>query len=398
MNKKLNELAVSLSGIAVFRNVLKLATMGKFLEMLRKGTPESVGDFASSLYRHSADISKYIAKAVTEDENSYLLRKARREEVPMVMEEAVRAELKLFEELSELTVDDIRSATGYEGYLPGWSNTHFDFTAMYKERIDNLFTQGYGIFAKYTAFMLKNHVIEPVLTPDPQRLSQLPAYETQRKKVIDNTLALINGRPAANCLLYGDAGTGKSSTVKAVVNEFADRGLRLIELKKAQLHELPDVMESIADNPLKFIIFIDDLSFAADDDDFGTLKAVLEGSASSKASNAVIYATSNRRHLVKESFSDRTGDDIHARDTREELASLSERFGLKVTFLKPDKDTYLTIVEHLAKQYGITYDREDLFTKAEAYALRRSGRSGRAARHFIEMLKSEEPIEGGNLS
>lgn len=398
MNKKLNELAVSLSGIAVFRNVLKLATMGKLLEMLRNGTPESVGDFASSLYRHSADISKYIAKAVTEDENSYLLRKARREEVPMVMEEAVRAELKLFEELSELTVDDIRSATGYEGYLPGWSNTHFDFTAMYKERIDNLFTQGYGIFAKYTAFMLKNHVIEPVLTPDPQRLSQLPAYETQRKKVIDNTLALINGRPAANCLLYGDAGTGKSSTVKAVVNEFSDRGLRLIELKKAQLHELPDVMESIADNPLKFIIFIDDLSFAADDDDFGTLKAVLEGSASSKASNAVIYATSNRRHLVKESFSDRTGDDIHARDTREELASLSERFGLKVTFLKPDKDTYLTIVEHLAKQYGITYDRDDLFTKAEAYALRRSGRSGRAARHFIEMLKSEEPIEGENLS
>lgn len=398
MNKKLNELAVSLSGIAVFRNVLKLATMGKLLEMLRKGTPESVGDFASSLYRHSADISKYIAKAVTEDENSYLLRKARREEVPEVMEEAVWAELKLFEELSELTVDRIRSETGYEGYLPGWSNTHFDFSAMYKERIDNLFTQGYGIFAKYTAFMLKNHVIEPVLTPDPQRLSQLPAYETQRKKVIDNTLALINGRPAANCLLYGDAGTGKSSTVKAVVNEFSDRGLRLIELKKAQLHELPDVMESIADNPLKFIIFIDDLSFAADDDDFGTLKAVLEGSASSKASNAVIYATSNRRHLVKESFSDRTGDDIHARDTREELASLSERFGLKVTFLKPDKDTYLTIVEHLAKQYGITYDREELFTKAEAYALRRSGRSGRAARHFVEMLKSEEPIEGENLS
>ncbi|MGN1107299.1 MAG: ATP-binding protein, partial [Huintestinicola sp.] len=287
--------------------------------------------------------------------------------------------------------EDVRTAMGYMGYLPEWENTNLDFTAIYADRIDKLFTKGYGIFAKYTAFMLKDHVITPVLTPDPQRLSQLPAYETQRKMVIDNTLALIKGRPAANCLLYGDAGTGKSSTVKAVVNEFADRGLRLIELKKAQLHELPDVMESIADNPLKFIIFIDDLSFSSDDADFGALKAVLEGSISSKASNAVIYATSNRRHLVKESFSDRSGDDIHARDTREELASLSERFGLKVTFLKPDKDTYLKIVEYLAGQYGITMDRDELFTKAEAYALRRSGRSGRAARHFVEMLKAGEP-------
>lgn len=171
---------------------------------------------------------------------------------------------------------------GYMGYLPEWENTHYDFHALYAERLDQLFTKGYGIFAKYTAFMLKDHVIEPVLTPDPQRLSQLPAYETQRKKVIDNTLALIKGKPAANCLLYGDAGTGKSSTVKAVVNEFADRGLRLIELKKSQLHELPDVMDAIADNPLKFIIFIDDLSFSSDDADFGALKAVLEGSIASR--------------------------------------------------------------------------------------------------------------------
>ena len=152
-------------------------------------------------------------------------------------------------------------------------------------------------------------------------------------------------------------------------------------------------MDAIADNPLKFIIFIDDLSFSSDDADFGALKAVLEGSIASKASNAVIYATSNRRHLVKESFADRDGDDIHARDTREELASLSERFGLKVTFLKPDKDTYLKIVEYLAGQYGIEMDKDELFTKAEAYALRRSGRSGRAARHFVEMLKAEEPSD-----
>ena len=140
-------------------------------------------------------------------------------------------------------------------------------------------------------------------------------------------------------------------------------------------------------------MFIDDLSFSANDDNFAALKAILEGSVGGRSHNVAVYATSNRRHLVKESFADRDGDDIHARDTREELASLSERFGLKVTFLKPDKDTYLKIVEYLAGQYGIEMDKDELFTKAEAYALRRSGRSGRAARHFVEMLKAEEPSD-----
>ncbi|MGN0643324.1 MAG: ATP-binding protein [Huintestinicola sp.] len=389
----LEDLYTRLGSIAVFRNILKLRTMDKLMAMLRDKTPYSCGEFAHALYRHGTNLSNYMIKAVTEDENIYLVKKSRREEISPVLEKAVQRELQLFEEISMLTTESVRSGMGYLGYLPEWENTHYDFKGMYAERIDKLFTKGYGIFAKYTGFMLKDHVITPVLTPDPQRLSQLPGYELERKKVIDNTLALLRGKPAANALLYGDAGTGKSSTVKAVVNEFADKGLRLIELKKSQLHELPDVMESIAGNPLKFIIFIDDLSFASDDEDFGALKAVLEGSVAAKASNAVIYATSNRRHLVKESFSDRNGDDIHARDTIEELTSLSERFGLKVTFIKPNKDTYLKIVEYLAEQYHLTCDKETLFTQAEAYALRRSGRSGRAARQFVEMMKSSESEE-----
>ncbi|MBQ4225685.1 MAG: DUF815 domain-containing protein, partial [Oscillospiraceae bacterium] len=178
------------------------------------------------------------------------------------------------------------------------------------------------------------------------------------------------------------------STVKAVLNEYKDRGLRLIELKKSQLHDIPLIISEIADNPLKFILYVDDLSFSSDDDDFGALKAVLEGSVASKTPNIAIYATSNRRHLVKERFSDRSGDEIHVRDSREELISLSERFGLKVTFTKPDKELYLKIVEQLAKQYGLDCDKDELFAKAESFALRRSGRSGRAARQFIEMVIS----------
>lgn len=384
-------LYMNMSAVAVFRGVLERDVINRLMALLKSASPSDCGAFAKELYRTGSDLSEYILNAVCEDENICLLSAARGEELSPLLWETAQRELKIFEEASlNVTPEYIRSITGFEGYLPSWTNSACDFIAAYKERLASVRRTGYGIYARYLSFMLRSGKITPVITPDPQRLYSLSGYENERKKIIDNTLALINGRPAANVLLYGDAGTGKSSTVKAVVNEFGDRGLRLIELKKSQLHELPEVMSEISSNPLKFIIFIDDLSFGRDDDDFGALKAVLEGSAASKAPNSVIYATSNRVHLVKESFSDRYGDDVHAEDTREELSSLSERFGLKVTFVKPSKDIYLKIVESLAEQSGIEYSRDKLFAEAEAFALRKSGRSGRAARQFVDMLRSRE--------
>ena len=230
----------------------------------------------------------------------------------------------------------------------------------------------------------------PVLSPDTVELSSLIGYEAERKQVVDNTVALLEGKPAANVLLCGDAGTGKSSTVKAVANRFRPDGVRLIELRKDQLALLPEVMGEIAENPLKFIIFVDDLSFACDDDGFGALKAALEGSASAKASNAVIYATSNRRHLVKETFSSRQGDDVHRNDTMEELMSLSERFGLTVLFSKPKKELYMQIVTALVKENGIEMDPKELELKAEAFALAKGGRSARVAGQFADSLLTQE--------
>ena len=192
--------------------------------------------------------------------------------------------------------------------------------------------------------------------------------------------------PAANILLTGDAGTGKSSTVKAVANMFFDKGIRLIELRKDQLAYLPFVMGKISENPLKFIIFIDDLAFNKSDDNFSMLKAALEGSASAKADNAVIYATSNRRHIIKENFSDREGNDVHVNDTLQETLSLSERFGLVVLFSKPNKQLYLDIVHELAIRNKIEMDVKELDTKAEAFALRRGNRSARCAEQFIASL------------
>ena len=169
--------------------------------------------------------------------------------------------------------------------------------------------------------------------------------------------------------------------------------MRLIEVKKNQLYSLPDIIDRISGNPLKFIIFIDDLSFTKNDEDFGALKAILEGSVNGRAKNIAIYATSNRRHLVKESFADRDGDDVHIQDTMQELTSLSARFGLQITFSRPDKNLYSGIVVELAKKYGIDMPEDKLIMKAEAHALRAGGRSPRTARQFIEYLAYKQDAE-----
>ena len=199
---------------------------------------------------------------------------------------------------------------------------------------------------------------------------------------------MLSGKPAVNVLLYGDAGTGKSSSVKAIANEFAADGLRLVEVKKNQLYQIPALLDSLAQNPLKFILFIDDLSFSANDDNFAALKAILEGSVGGRSQNVVVYATSNRRHLIKETLSDRSGDDIHEADTRQELMSLSARFGLTVTFQRPDKVRFEEILLDLAKQYGVQMASDQLFIKGEAFAIRAGGRSPRVARQFIELLSA----------
>ena len=175
-----------------------------------------------------------------------------------------------------------------------------------------------------------------------------------------------------------------SEAVKAIANEFAADGLRLVEVKKNQLYQIPDLMDKLAANPLKFILFIDDLSFTANDDNFAALKAILEGSVGGRARNIAVYATSNRRHLIKETLSDRTGDDIHEADTRQELMSLSARFGLTVTFQRPEKARFEVILTELAKQHGIEMPHDELLTKAEAFAIRAGGRSPRVAKQFIE--------------
>ena len=181
-------------------------------------------------------------------------------------------------------------------------------------------------------------------------------------------------------MLYGDAGTGKSSSIKAIVNEYAPEGLRLVEIKQENYKLIPTVMHTLSEQPLKFILFIDDLSFEKDNSDFNALKSLLEGGLSARPSNIVVYVTSNRKHMIKESFSQRDGDDVHRNETLQELIALSERFGLTVGFFKPDKKEYLNIVYELKSQYKLNIDDMELSLLAEQYALKRGGRSPRTAR------------------
>lgn len=393
MKNSLQELHYRLNSLVIFRDVMNCRTiqsLERLLESLEDNDTlkqlKAYSDFVSNLYRHHNDLSSYILTLILEDENIYMIRTAHRLEISKKMEECLFSELESLQMIAEMTSLQVKDKIAYDGFLPDWDNTYYDFKKEYLNRIDNIERYGYGIYAKYYMFIVKDSRIVPVKYPDEVKLSQLIGYEKQRQLVIDNTLALINGKPASNVLLSGDAGTGKSSSVKAIANEFRDKGLRIIEIRKDQLREIPEIIDGLSKNPLKFILFIDDLSFAKDDDNFGALKAILEGSVSARANNIVIYATSNRRHLVKESFADRDGDDVHRNDTVQELISLSERFGLRITFSKPNKYEYLEIVKGLAKLNSLDMSEEELEKEAERFAVGRSGRSARAAKQFIDKM------------
>jgi predicted AAA+ superfamily ATPase len=390
----LKDLLLQAKTLVIFRSLHEQSVFAKYLEAVQACTDDdcekAVGkycDFIGELYAYSDDLTEYILKLVLENENLFMLRKGEGKKTGVLLEECLASELETIQELAEIPSSELTSKINYNGFLPGYKTQKLDFSKIYADRIHMIGQYGYGIYSQYHVFVIENAKIVPVEFPDPIRLEQLSNYKLEREQVIKNTLALLAGKPANNVLLYGDCGTGKSSTVKAIANEYYTKGLRLIELKKKQLHELPKIVETVSRNPLKFIIFIDDLSFTEDDDDFAALKAILEGSVSSTAANLVIYATSNRRHLVRETFSARQGDEIHFKDTMQELLSLSDRFGLTVTFLKPDKKTFLDVVKDIAAQYELDMPQDELFMKAEAYALARGGRSPRVAKQFIEYLK-----------
>lgn len=251
---------------------------------------------------------------------------------------------------------------------------------------------GVGRFGLHKAFRVRHGeegaVIEPILNIAHVHLDDLVGYEIPKKKLIDNTEAFVSGRRANNCLLFGDAGTGKSSCIKAIANEYYDRGLRIIEIYKQQFDTINDVIAQIKNRNYKFIIYMDDLSFENFETEYKYLKAVIEGGLEKKPENVLIYATSNRRHLVRENFSDKADrdDELHSSDTVQEKLSLASRFGVTIFFTSPDKKQFEQIVRTLAVRYGVEMEEEELLMQANKWELAHGGLSGRTAQQFVDYL------------
>ena len=255
---------------------------------------------------------------------------------------------------------------------------------------------GVGMFGLNRAFRIRNEgnglEFLPVSNAEPIRLSDLVGYEHQKAQLLANTKAFAEGKRANNVLLYGDAGTGKSSCIKAVLNEYYDQGLRMIEIYKHQFRDLSAVIAAVKNRNYRFIIYLDDLSFEEHEIEYKFLKAVIEGGVETRPENILIYATSNRRHLIRETWGDRADmqhdpdQEIHRSDTIEEKLSLSARFGVTINFSSPDRELFYNIVRTLAEREGLDIDEETLRREANRWELRHGGISGRTAKQFVDHL------------
>ncbi|RHO04004.1 ATP-binding protein [Blautia sp. AM22-22LB] len=260
-----------------------------------------------------------------------------------------------------------------------------DMVQFYKEF-------GVGKLGLHKAFRIDGTVtparIVPITNIAHVHLDDLVGYEIAKKKLIDNTEAFVQGRPANNCLLFGDAGTGKSSSIKGILNQYYDQGLRIIEAYKHQFKDLNDIIAQVKNRNYKFIIYMDDLSFEEFEIEYKYLKAVIEGGLEKKPDNILIYATSNRRHLVREKFSDKEErrDDLHSSDTVQEKLSLVARFGVSIFFCAPDKKQFQNIVKTLAERHQVEMPEEELLLEANKWELQHGGLSGRTAQQFIDYL------------
>ena len=267
--------------------------------------------------------------------------------------------------------------------LPRWrAASPFDFdrlTQFYREH-------GAGLFAKYRAFLWEDGNLVPVADPDCPRPEDLRGYERQRGQVEQNIRLMLAGRQANNVLLFGDGGTGKSATVKSMLYLPGMEDLRLIEVEKENLTGMPGLIRSLASRRQKFILFIDDLAFDQDDKTYSSLKTILEGTLEKRPVNVCICATSNRRHLVRQSFADRAGDEVDTFETISEKTALAERFGLRIPYLTMNKADYLALVDHLAAQAGVRLAPDRLHAQAMTWEIRHAGRTPRVARQFVASL------------
>ena len=392
-------LRFALSGVAAYRHILdtpQLRLVRSLLDKLaRQDSAGAAEDYAALFFALRADhytgLGERLHDQLRYTESPYA-RLAEEGGSDPALEGAARRDVELFAQLCKLDCGRLISAMAeqagaallpvLEG-LPRWpAGCPFTF----EELTDFYRTHGSGLFARSRAFLWEDGELFPVDQPDCPGPDEMLGYELQRDQVIANTQALLEGHHVNNVLLFGDSGTGKSATVKSLLSRPGFEDLRLIEVQKEGLADMPRLIRTLGGRRLKFILFIDDLAFDQDDTTYSVMKTILEGGLERRPANVAIYATSNRRHLVRQTFSDRAGDEVDAIETIQEKTSLAERFGLRIPYLALNKADFLDLVERMAAQSGITMDRQALRTGADRWEMRHPGRTPRTAKQYIASL------------
>ena len=399
MTRELRAALLGLSAYKALREEPLLKAVGNLLDGLAAGR----GEEALGAY---TDVVLALQEAGAHGMGDGLLALLRYRETPYpraltgpagadaVLEAAARRDVNVLKRLRGLDCGAVlEKLTGLLGpefapvleELPRWqAGADFDFeglTAFYREH-------GAGLFARYRAFVWTDGALIPVHEPDCPDEEEMMGYTLQRDQVIANTRALLEGRRVNDVLLYGDSGTGKSATVKCLLSVPDFGNLRLIEVQKEGLRDMPALIRSLRGRQQKFILFIDDLAFDQDDNPYSVVKTILEGGLEKRPDNVAIYATSNRRLLVRQTFSDRAGDEVDIRETIAEKTALSDRFGLRIPYLALNKAEFLELIEQLADQAGVSMDRGELMREAVKWDMKFPGRTPRGARQFIASLSA----------
>lgn len=412
LNTKIDELII-------FRNLLEDEIIQKFLQAINDPANRSlISDYTAKLISKaeclglSGNLFKnYLTYLIAQDENIFSkMTEQAGGKIGSSLLKAVVHDMAIFKELLCSDFKALTSNKLIEEYSPTSPSTTPGLVILETQLTDALTqdtspehlallllqhyaTYGYGDMANFKAFRWQDNLgLVGIKHFDKITLTDIVGYERQKATLVSNTESLLDGKPANNVLLIGARGTGKSSSVKALANTYFARGLRLVEISKQQMCHLPKIMETLRSRAgKKFIIFLDDLSFEEFEIEYKFLKSVIEGGVEAKPDNVLIYATSNRRHLIKESWSDRNGDadEIHRFDSVHEKISLSDRFGITITYLAPNQDEYLQIVEELAKKNNIDLQLSQLKQEAIRWELAHSGRSGRTAQQFIHYIMGQ---------
>lgn len=446
---ELGKVRLALDSLSIYRSILEDKVVTSLYDLLQYCENGAV-DLNRFVKLYNEFYFKLISVSPITSLKNYLIEKLLFDENPFTLSAEADGSIDPLGSLGQSAINDLRKLQQFSGitstiikewalrsitlskyesdllnHLPDWNNIPYgqqvqyyqyaqpisdllhskpDWSSCFDSLIQFHHSHGCGIFARYKAFIWEcsdnEGYLRGISDPDKVTLSDLIGYESERSEILDNTLQFIKGFSANNVLLYGDRGTGKSSTVKAILNKYHNEGIRLIEVPKNHLMDFPRIIRYIKDRKQKFIIFVDDLAFEDNEENYTALKAVLEGGIETKPGNVVIYATSNRRHLVKEKFSDRAGlisgsseDEIRAADTIQEKLSLSDRFGMTIIFSSPDKERYLEIVDGIVRKRGLEIERELLHKEALKWELWYNGRSPRTARQFVDWLEGKLNME-----